>query len=109
MATTISGLIRPTAAILFGELWNTLTNYGAGIVDVKEMMHQVSKWCIALTVLGIGTWTVEGIFFTLWILFGELQATSARQKIFSGMRDKSMGWYDLREDGIASLLSRIET
>jgi hypothetical protein len=29
--------------------------------------------------------------------------------MFSGMRDKSMEWYDLREDGIASLLNRIET
>lgn len=109
VATILAGLIRPTAAILFGKLWNALTVYGAGDVDAKEMLHQVSIWCIALTVLGAGTWIVEGIFFTLWLLFGELQVKSVRQIMFSGMRDKSMEWYDLREDGIASLLNRIET
>jgi ATP-binding cassette, subfamily B (MDR/TAP), member 1 len=109
VATILAGIIRPTAAILFGKLWNALTVYGAGNVNAKEMLHQVSIWCIALTVLGAGTWIVEGIFFSLWMLFGELQARSVRQIMFSGMRDKSMEWYDLREDGMASLLNRIET
>ena len=110
LATTIlAGLIRPIAAIIFGKLWNALTVYGSGGLDAKEMLHQVSMWCTALIVLGAGTWIVEGIFFALWLIFGELQVRSVRQIMFSGMRDKNMEWYDLREDGIASLLNRIET
>jgi ATP-binding cassette subfamily B (MDR/TAP) protein 1 len=107
--TFLSGLIRPASAIMFGKLWNALTSYGAGTIDQKEMLHQAATWCTALTLLGLGTWLIEGFFFALWMRFGELQAKSVRQIMFSGMRGKSMEWYDLREDGIASLLNRIET
>ena len=86
-----------------------MTNYGAGTVDAEEMLHEVSMWCIGLTVLGAATWVVEGAFFSLWLVFGELQAKSVRQQMFSSMLDKNIEWYDLCEDGIASLLSRIET
>jgi ATP-binding cassette subfamily B (MDR/TAP) protein 1 len=109
VASIFAGLIRPTAAILFGKLFNALTDHGGGNMDAKEMLHEVSMWCIGLTVLGAGTLIVEGVFFSLWLLFGELQAKCVRQMMFSGMLEKSMEWYDLREDGIASLLNRIET
>ena len=109
IASIFAGLVRPVSAIIFGRIFNALTNYGAGTVDAKGMLDEVSTWCIGLTVLGAATWIAEGAFFSLWLVFGELQAKSVRQQMFSDMLDKSMEWYDLREDGIASLLSRIET
>jgi ATP-binding cassette subfamily B (MDR/TAP) protein 1 len=62
-----------------------------------------------LTALGVAAWILEGILLSSWMVFGELQAQSARRKMFTGMLDKEMEWYDLREDGIGSLLIRIQT
>lgn len=109
VASIFSGLIRPASAIIFGQLFNALTDYGAGAADAKDMLHRVTTWCIALTALGAATWTFEWAFLSLWLVFGELQAKSVRQQMFAGLVEKNVEWYDLREDGIASLLSRIET
>ena len=109
VASIFSGLIRPTSAIIFGKLFGALTDYGARNVNSEELLHKVSIWCMGLALLGVATWIVEAGFFSLWLIFGELQAKCARQKMFSGMLDKNMEWYDLHEDGVASLLSRIET
>ena len=109
VASIFTGLIRPISAIIFGKIFNCFTDYGAGTVDLKETTDTISTWCIALTALGAGTWIVEWAFFYLWILFGELQAKSVRQQMFLGLLHKNMEWYDRREDGIGSLLIRIET
>ena len=109
VASILAGLIRPASAIIFGQLFNTLTDYGSDVIDAKEMLHRISTWCLALTALGIATWITEWLFFSMWMIFGELQAKSVRQQMFAGMLEKNVEWYDLREDGIAPLLSRIET
>lgn len=109
VASTLDGLIRPTSAIIYGKVFFALTTFGAGGLTATEMMHEVSKWCLALTALSVVSWIVDGVFLSLWVVFGELQAKNARQAMFSGMLDKDIEWYDLRENGIAPLLIRIET
>ncbi|MBN6743362.1 hypothetical protein JKG47_23470, partial [Acidithiobacillus sp. MC6.1] len=74
VASIFSGFIRPVSAIIFGQLFNALTDYGAGAVDAEQMLHRVSTWCIALTALGAATWIFEWAFLSLWLVFGELQA-----------------------------------
>jgi ATP-binding cassette subfamily B (MDR/TAP) protein 1 len=109
IASIVAGFIKPTSAIIFGQLFNALTDYGAGAVDASVMLDRISKWCIALTALGGATWILEWALLSLWLIFGEIQAKSIRQRMFAGMLEKNIEWYDLREDGIASLLSRLET
>jgi len=109
VTSMLAGLIRPTSAIIFGQLFGALTDYGAGSIESQDMLHRISTWCIALTALGAATWIFEWTFLSSWLVFGELQAKSVRQQMFAGMLEKKVEWYDLREDGIASLLSRIET
>lgn len=38
------------------------------------------------------------------MLFGELQAKSARERLFDGMLNKDMEWYDKRKAGIDARL-----
>jgi len=59
--------------------------------------------------LGGAAWLIEGAFLSSWMVFGELQAKSVREQMFVEMLDKEMEWYDLRQDGIGSLLIRIQT
>jgi ATP-binding cassette subfamily B (MDR/TAP) protein 1 len=105
----LTGVLKPTAAIFFGQIFSVLTEFGGGTLDAKDMLHGISIWCIALTALGISVWFTEGIFFSSWIIFGENQAKVVREKTFAALLDKEQEWYDLRDDGIGSLLIRIQT
>ncbi len=110
LVTTISaGLLKPISAILLGNVFTDLTSYGSGKASAHETLHNVSIWCIAFTALGVAAWLFEGLFLSAWMVFGELQAHSVRERMFEGMLTKDMEWYDSRKDGIASLTSRIQT
>jgi hypothetical protein len=43
-----------------------------------------------------------------WMTFGESQAKSARDRMFEGMLDKEMEWYDSQQVGIGALLIRVQ-
>ncbi|KAG4031336.1 hypothetical protein MFRU_009g01230 [Monilinia fructicola] len=105
----VSGVLKPISAIFYGNIFGSLTNYGGGVITAQETLHRVSNWCIAISVLGGAVWLFEGLFLCSWVIFGELQARSVREKMFVGMLEKDLEWFDLRKDGIGSLLIRIET
>jgi ATP-binding cassette, subfamily B (MDR/TAP), member 1 len=109
ISTIASSLLKPAAAIFFGNIFSSMTRYGAGTISIQVAVQQISKWCVALTALGVAAWLAEGVFLLSWMIFGELQAKSMREQIFTGMLDKNMEWYDLRNDGIGTLLIRIQT
>lgn len=105
----VSGVLKPISAIFYGNIFSALTQFGSGNITAQETLHRVSKWCIAISVLGGAVWLFEGLFLCSWMIFGELQARSVREKMFAGMLEKDLEWFDLRKDGIGSLLIRIET
>ncbi|KAI6708191.1 hypothetical protein JHW43_009279 [Diplocarpon mali] len=108
-STLISALLKPVAAIFYGKIFSVLTKFGLGTLSGGETINGISGWCTALAGLGAAAWIVEGTFLSSWMVFGELQAKSVREQMFVGMLDKEMEWYDLRQDGIGSLLIRIQT
>lgn len=109
LATFFGGLLKPVAAIFFGNVFSVLTQFGIGTLDSHDTLHQISIWCIALIVVGIAAWVLHGMFLSSWMVFGELQARSVREQMFIGLLNKDMEWFDLRKDGIGALLIRIQT
>jgi ATP-binding cassette subfamily B (MDR/TAP) protein 1 len=59
--------------------------------------------------MGIADWVASTALLLLWIIFGELQANSARKVIFESLLSKKMSWFDSLDQGISSLLVRIQT
>jgi ATP-binding cassette subfamily B (MDR/TAP) protein 1 len=53
-------------------------------------------------------WFANSVYFTLFLTFGELQARSAREKIFNTLLKKDLEWYDTRENGIAAFLPSLQ-
>lgn len=104
-----AGLCKAALAIIFGKIFNAMTNFGSGSVNSKDTLHEISIWCIALTGLGVAIFFCEGGLLAAWIWFGERQAKNVRHQMFTAMLDKDMEWYDLREDGMGSFLIRIQT
>ncbi|KAF4630376.1 hypothetical protein G7Y89_g7762 [Cudoniella acicularis] len=102
----LCGLPYPVAAIIYGRIFSDLANFGAGVSTGDEVLSSVSLWCASLAILGAGVWVIQGVCLTFEMIFGEQQAKAIRRKLFEGMLDKEMRWYDLRKDGIGSLLIR---
>ncbi|RDW73324.1 hypothetical protein BP6252_07231 [Coleophoma cylindrospora] len=109
IVTVLTGLVRPVPSIFFGYIFQVLTEYGADHLNPRDTKQQVSKWCMALAITAIVTWLFNGMLLSVWMVFGELQAKSVREKLFAGLLEKEMEWYDMRKDGMGPLLIRIQT
>ncbi|KAM7194386.1 putative ABC transporter expressed in the mitochondrial inner membrane [Rhypophila sp. PSN 637] len=100
---------RTAYAVLLGKIFGVVAQWGAGTLDPDEFLFQISQWSIYFVVLGAGMWFVSSVDIALWVVTGELRARTTRETLFSSLLDKSTGWYDLRMNGLASLLVGIHT
>lgn len=96
-------------AILIGNIFGVISEFGSGQLSGPDTLAQVSSWCVILTLIGGAGWIVNLAFMFSWILFSELQAKNIRQRMFSALLRKDMKWFDCQEDGVASLLVRMQT
>ena len=104
-----AGVAAPALAIFFGKIFDSFSLYGARTIDGDEFMRKVTRNCIALCILGGTLWTLKGGFFGLWMIFGELQANAARDRLFESLLEKDVEWYEMRPSGIGALLPRLQT
>lgn len=104
-----SGIIIPALAHFLGKVFDSFTAFGAGAISGSGLIRKVSKNAIALAGLGCASWLLNGCYFMAWLVFGELQARSVRDRLFDGMLQKDMEWYDMREAGVGALMPRLQT
>ena len=90
-------------------IFDAFTAFGAGTVSGDALSSKVSTNAIYLVALGGASWFLNGTYFMMWLIFGELQAKSARDKLYAGMLEKEMAWYDNRKAGINALIPRTQT
>lgn len=105
----LSGLVVPLMAVIMGKIFGSFASFGAEKISSEGLVVQVTSQITVLAALGAGSWVVSGAFFAGWLVFGELQAKVAREKLFEGLVDKDMEWYDMRKSGVAGLISRVQT
>ena len=103
-----SGIIIPALSIFLGKVFDCFTSFGAGTISGSDLLHKVSMYGLALVGLGSASGLLNAGYFMFWLLFGELQAKSARDKLFDGMLEKEMEWYDMRKAGVDTLISRLQ-
>ena len=103
----VSGVIIPATSIFLGLAFNAFTDFGAGQLSGHELLHKVSIQSIALVALGGANWALTGGHFMFWLVFGELQAQSVRDRLFDGLMEKDMSWYDMRKNGVGALIPRL--
>ena len=104
-----SGIVIPALALFLGSIFDAFTRFGAGMLWGPELVRRVSFDGLALLGLGSASWLLNGAYFMLWLVFGELQAKNVRDKLFDGLLEKDMEWYDMRKNGIGALLPRFQT
>lgn len=101
--------LKTVLAVVLGKTFDVTANYGSGQRNASESMDEIIKWCIILVALGVGNWLANTAFLALWTTFGELQANSIRHEVFDSLLSRDMTWFDSQEQGISSLLIRIQT
>ncbi|KAK1909126.1 hypothetical protein P3342_011204 [Pyrenophora teres f. teres] len=107
-AASIAALSMPIFAIIYGLIFREYTNYGAGNSDSDKLMSSITRFCIILTGITTVTWLANSFYFFFFLTFGELQARSARNRIFDALMKKDMTWFDMREAGIAAFLPTVQ-
>ncbi|CCC14172.1 hypothetical protein SMAC4_08616 [Sordaria macrospora] len=107
--SAVVGAGRTAYAILLGKIFQVCTSYGAGEITAAENLHQTSQWCLYMFLLGLGMWVFCSIDVALWVVAGELRAKTTRETLYSTLLGRSAAWFDLREHGMSSLLTAIQT
>ncbi|KAI1424956.1 P-loop containing nucleoside triphosphate hydrolase protein [Xylaria sp. FL1777] len=108
VGAVLSGAFMTSMSILLGRIFAVISQFGSGQLTGADTAAQVSSWCILLVVVGGAGFLVNFAFMFSWIAFSEVQARSIRGRIFHGMLKKEMQWFDAQQDGVASLLVRIQ-
>ncbi|KAK1574142.1 ABC transporter type 1, transmembrane domain-containing protein [Colletotrichum navitas] len=90
-------------------MFQVVSDYGAGLSITPDTILQTSRLGITICCLALGVFVGNTILLKSRVVFGELQAKDARERIFGKLLARDMSWYDKQADGIPSLLVRIET
>ena len=103
-AALAAGGITPAQSYLLGKAFDAFTNSSSP----NAVLKSVTNYTVYLAALGVGSWLVHFVFFSAWLAFGELQANSARERLFLGMLGKEIEWYDMRKNGIGAMIPRLQ-
>ena len=108
-SSVAAGVVAPALAVFLGNIFDLFTNSGAGEISGTILLKKVSLHAIILAGLGTASGFLHASYFMLWLVFGELQGKHTRERLFDCLLEKDMGWFDMRTDGIDTLLSRSQT
>ncbi|KAG5808422.1 hypothetical protein H9Q74_005508 [Fusarium xylarioides] len=109
LAAGFSAGFKTVLSVILGKVFDVIAGFGNGSLTGDEALSQVGRWALVLVGLGVGNWMASTAFLALWVIFGELQACSVRQDIFTSLLSKDVAWFDSQSEGISSLLIRIQT
>lgn len=107
-AATLAAVSIPAFAVIYGRIFREYTNYGTGKIESDAFLRSVTTYCLVLIGAASLSWIANSFYFFFFLTFGELQARSARNKIFDTLIRKDMTWFDTRETGIAAFLPGIQ-
>ncbi|GAD98462.1 ABC a-pheromone efflux pump AtrD [Paecilomyces variotii No. 5] len=108
VTTIAAAMIQPLSAIFLGNIFDTLTEFGAGNLFGEELLGRTSRNCGILLSLGAANWILTGLYFMFWLIFGELQAKGARDTLFEELLKKDVAWFECQPDGVGALLVHIQ-
>ncbi|KAJ4393711.1 ATP-dependent permease [Gnomoniopsis smithogilvyi] len=108
VAAACAAGVKSSNAVFLGKFLDIDTSLGNGTISSEKAAANVASICITFTALGAASWIFNWAFMTAWIIFGELNAKSAREKLFTKILHKDMGWFDSQEEGVSSALSSIQ-
>lgn len=105
--SAISGAAVPVQSYLVGQVFQSFTQFASGTRDVSSFKHILSKYIVYTAFVATAHGLASMTSFFCFHVFGDLQARSAREKIFATLLHRNIGWFDTRQDGINALSTRL--
>jgi ATP-binding cassette subfamily B (MDR/TAP) protein 1 len=106
---TVAALTLPAFAVVYGLVFRQFASFGSGQMTGPELLRNASKYCTYLTALAAINWFANSIYFASYLTFGELQASSARNRVYKALLQKDIAWYDMRKSGITAFLPSVQS
>ncbi|RHZ60109.1 ABC transporter ATP-binding protein [Aspergillus thermomutatus] len=104
----LASSVTPIFAILLGDIFNSFTSFGSGDISGDDLLRKVARHGIALSGLGIASWVLNGAYFSLFIVFGELQVSNARTRLFEELLGRDQEWFETQKDGTKAFFSYLQ-
>lgn len=104
ISAILAGVAAPAQALLIGKAFAAFTTS----TPTTELLRKETEYVSYMVGVATGGWLLHFIFFSSWVAFGELQAKSARDRLFKGLLERDIEWYDMRKNGIGALISRLQ-
>ncbi|CAK7267785.1 ATP-dependent permease [Sporothrix epigloea] len=106
LASAAVAACKTAYALILGNVFQVISDYGSGALSAHETLHTVGRWCLWLTVLGLGMAIFSALLMGLWIVHGEARARRVRRRLFDALLAKDLAWFDTRRGGgVASLMT----
>lgn len=104
----IASFTVPLFSIILGNVFNDFTLLGSGDITGDALLSRVSRQCLQFLALGMLAWLFNGIYYTLFVIFGELQAANARSKLFDILLKKEQRFFEEHEEGVRTFLGGLQ-
>ncbi|KAL4973962.1 P-loop containing nucleoside triphosphate hydrolase protein [Aspergillus desertorum] len=104
----IASFTVPFFSIILGNIFNEYTYFGTGGITSEALVQRVVDLCIQFLALGVLAWFFNGVYFVLFVAFGELQAASARSRLFEALLEKDQRFFEEQEEGTRTFLSCLQ-
>lgn len=103
-----AGCVTPVLAIFLGNVFDLFTSFGAGQTDAAELRSKIVTNCFGMMGLGAAGWFLNGAYFATFVVFGEYQAFSIRNKVFAKLLNRDVAWFEGQREGSGAFLSGIQ-
>jgi ATP-binding cassette subfamily B (MDR/TAP) protein 1 len=107
ICSAISGALITVNSYLLGKLFFVFTYFSSGALDEAGFKHEVRRYVLYIILIASLIWLFNSLGFFLWHTFGDLQARSARLRIFRALLTRQIEWFDKRKDGTSALTTRL--
>lgn len=104
----IASFMMPLFSIILGSIFDEFTYFGAGDITSQELLKRVSDFCLQFLALGALGWFWNAVYFVLFVVYGELQAASARSRLFEGLLEKDQRFFEEHEEGTRTFLGYLQ-
>ncbi|KAI9152018.1 Alpha-factor-transporting ATPase [Paramyrothecium foliicola] len=108
-ASATTAALKTALAVVLGDVFDVVANFGSETITGASALLEITKWCSIIAALGLAQWLSNSVLLAMWVVFGELQADSARHIVFDRLLAQDTAWFDCLSEGISSLLVRIQT
>ncbi|KAL4996924.1 P-loop containing nucleoside triphosphate hydrolase protein [Aspergillus recurvatus] len=104
----VASFTVPLFSIILGDIFNEYTYFGTEKTISEVFVQRVMKLCIQLLALGALAWFFNGLYFVLFVAFGELQAASARSRLFERLLEKDQRFFEEQKEGTRTFLGCLQ-